>query len=315
MLPPEALYELIDAAPPVTGTLPDEALRPVLVHALQGFVDAGQAGSLAVQHLLIEHQAREVARFDADQLVDYRSRRPRMTFRTDRFTDVAQHEIVVYALSDAQDRLFYLLAGPEPDLQWERFSAAVQQLVERLGVRLVVGVHAIPWAAPHTRPVGLTPHASDRELISGRPRWLGDLEVPGHAGALLELRLGQAGHPVVGFTAHVPHYLSTAEYPPAAVALLDALADTAGLTLPTARLREAGVAVLGEIDAQVQTSPETLEAVRGLERSYDATADGRSLAGPGLLAPTLPDDEMPGGDELAAELQRYLRSVDDDPSA
>jgi len=312
MLPPEDLYELTDEAPEIVRTGRDDVVRPVLVHAMDGFVDAGNAGTLAAQHLLIERNAREVVRFDADQLMDYRSRRPRMTFRTDRFTDVAAHEIVVYALTDAEGRLFYLLSGPEPDLQWERFSAAVRQLVEHLGVRLVVGIHAIPWAAPHTRPVGLTPHASDRELISGRPRWLGELEVPGHAGALLELRLGQAGHPTVGFTAHVPHYLSTAEYPPAAVALLEALADTAGLALPTTRLRDAGVVVLEQIDAQVQTSPETLEAVRGLERSYDAAADGRALAGPGLLAPTLPDDEMPGGDELAAELQEYLRSVDDE---
>jgi predicted ATP-grasp superfamily ATP-dependent carboligase len=312
MLPPEDLYELTDQAPALGAGSPDAAPGPVLVHALDGFVDAGRAGSLAAQSLLVELEAREVARFDADQLVDYRSRRPRMTFRTDRFTDVAAHELVMYALTDAEGRLFYLLTGPEPDLQWERFCAAVRQVVERLGVRLVVGVHAIPWAAPHTRPVGLTPHASDRELIAGRPRWIGDLEVPGSVGALLELRLAEAGHATVGFAAHVPHYLSTAEYPPAAVALLDAVAQTAGLSVPTERLKDAGVAVMAQIEAQVESSPETQEAVRGLERSYDAAADGRTLAGPGLSSPTLPDEEMPGGDELAAELEQYLRSVDDE---
>jgi len=313
MLPPQDLYELLDRAPALPAGGLEADVRPVLVHALDGFLDAGRAGTLAAQNLLVELEAQEVARFDADQLVDYRSRRPRMTFRTDRFTDIATHQIVLYSLKDADGRLFYLLSGPEPDLQWERFAAAVRQLVEVLDVRLVVGIHAIPWAAPHTRPVGLTPHASDRELIAGRPRWIGELDVPGHVGALLELRLGEAGHASVGFAAHVPHYLSTAEYPPAAVALLEAVAQTAGLSVPTARLREAGVDVMKQIDAQVKTSPETLEAVRGLERSYDAAADGRTLAGPGLSAtPTLPDDEMAGGDELAAELERYLRSMDDE---
>jgi hypothetical protein len=307
MLDPTTLYALDADAAIDTATHP----RPALVHALHGFVDAGGASRLVVQHLLAELETREVARFDVDQLVDYRSRRPRMVFRQDRFTDVEQHHLVVHAVRDEQGHEFYLLDGPEPDLQWERFTAAVIGLADRLGVGLVVGVHGIPWAAPHTRPVGITAHASDRELIAGRPRWVGDVEVPGHIGALLELRLAQAGRQAVGYTAHVPHYLAEAEFPPAAVALVEALTSSTDLALPTDTLRASGVQVLQQVDAQVADSPQTLEAVEGLERTYDAVVAGRTLAGPGLLAPTLPDDEMPGGDQIAAEAEAFLRGLDD----
>ena len=315
MLPPEELYTLDDALLGDADPAPDPAEQPVLLHALQGFVDAGSAATLATAHLLASLDSRPIAHFDVDQLLDYRSRRPRMSFRQDRFTAVDSPELTLHSVRDRSGTPFLVLTGPEPDLQWERFCAAVAGLVERFGVRLSVGLHGIPWAAPHTRPIGLTPHANDRSLIAGRPRWVGDVEVPGHASALLELRLGEAGHPAMGFTAHVPHYLSAAEFPPAAVVLLEAFADVAGLDLPTDALRDAGVDVLTQIDAQVTASEETLTAVHGLERQYDAVAAGRSLEGPGLLSPSLPDEEMPDGDELAADFERYLRQQDDDPTA
>ena len=317
MLSPEDLYDLVDVIQPAdepdATDVPAQTGRPVLLHALTGFVDAGHAANLTVQHLLSELPARDVAHFDVDQLIDYRGRRPRMTFRSDRFTDIDQHRLTVHALTDEAGQEFYLLSGPEPDFQWERFIAAVLQLVDHLGIGLVAGIHGIPWAAPHTRPIGLTSHASSRELIAGRPRWIGDVDVPGHVGALLELRATQAGHDAVGFTAHVPHYLAEAEFPPAATALLEAVADVARLSLPTAALREAGTSVLTQIDAQVADSPQTLHAVQGLERTYDAVTAGRSLSGTGLLSPTLPDDEMPGGDELAAQVEDFLRGLEETP--
>lgn len=303
MLPPHDLYEL--TAEPA----PDPGRRAVLVHALDGFVDAGSAAALATTHLLAELPNRVVARFDVDQLHDYRSRRPRMRFSADRFVSVDVPELLLHELVLPDSSLLYLLVGPEPDTQWERFVAAVRTLVETLDVRLTVALHGIPWAAPHTRPVGMTPHASDRELIAGRPRWIGDVDVPGHVDALLELRLAEAGHRSMGFTAHVPHYLAGTEFPPAAVALLDALADVLDTELPTQRLRDAGSDVLAQVDQQVAQSEETLEAIRGLERQYDAVAAGRALQGPGLMTPSLPPEEMPDAEELAADVERFLREM------
>nr|WP_299039136.1 PAC2 family protein [uncultured Pseudokineococcus sp.] len=304
MLDPHDLVEVYETSDLTPGE------RPVLVHALRGFVDAGSASSLAISTILDELESEPVARFDADQLVDYRDRRPRMTFRTDRFDAVVMPEILVHAVRDAAGTPFLVLSGPEPDLQWERFAAAVRLLVERFDVRMAVGLHGIPWAAPHTRPVGLTPHATDRALIAGRPRWIGEVEVPGHMGALLEQRLGQAGVPAVGFTAHVPHYLAQAEFPPAAVALIEALAETADLELPTGSLHDAARDVLVEVDRQVAGDEDTRSAVTAMEHTYDAVLAGRALEGPGLLSPSLPADEMPDGDELAADLEAYLRGLD-----
>jgi hypothetical protein len=309
MLSAQDLYTLVPDA--VRPQDPDAAgsKAPVLVHHLSGFVDAGAAAGLAIGHLLAELPNRVVARFDVDQLLDYRSRRPRMTFRQDRFTAIETPELVLYELHLPDGSLLYLLVGPEPDTQWERFVSAVRELVELLGVRVTVSLHGIPWAAPHTRPVGLSPHASARELIAGRPRWIGEVDVPGHVDALVELRLAQAGHPSMGFTAHVPHYLSATEFPPAAVALLDAVADVVGVELPTKALRDAGADVLTQVDEQLADSAETLEAVRGLERQYDAVVAGRPLDGPGLMSPRLPAEEMPDADELAADVEKFLRDL------
>ncbi len=323
MLDPHELYEVLATGPaqPQTPDGPagdavtseDPAFAPlVMVHALSGFVDAGSASSLAVNHLLAELSNRVVARFDVDQLFDYRARRPRMVFEGDRFTSVDLPELVLHEVRDTSDRRFLLLTGPEPDVQWQRFAAAVEQLTQHFGVDLAVGLQGVPWAAPHTRPVGMTAHASDRMLISGRPRWFGQIEVPGHAGSFLELHLDQAGMSSMGFSVHVPHYLAQSEFPSAAVTLLTALGEATGLTLPLSGLAEAAQSVLVDVDEQVAASTETSAAVESLERQYDAVTAGRGLLAPGQegAMPLLPDDEMADGDQLAAELERYLRAED-----
>ena len=106
-----------------------------------------------------------IARFDADSLVDYRGHRPRMTFSGDHYEDFAAPEIALYALEDDAGVPFLLLHGAEPDYAWERFVAAVPQLIERLGVTTVVALQAIPMPVPHTRPVTVTAHATRRQLI------------------------------------------------------------------------------------------------------------------------------------------------------
>jgi hypothetical protein len=318
VLAPEDLYEVVAPATASPGSTDGSAeLDPagdgvVLVHALSGFVDAGAAATLATRHLLAELPSQVLVRFDVDQLHDYRARRPPMTFSGDRFTAVELPELELHELRDAADRPFLLLTGVEPDVQWRRFAAAVVQLAHRFGVTKAVALSSIPWAAPHTRPVSLTAHASERSMIAGRPRWLGEVLVPGHAGAYLEMALADAGVPSMGFSAHVPHYLTGAEFPPAAVALVDALADAAGLSLPVQTLADAGALVLAEVDSQVAASEETSAAVSALEHQYDAVLAGRGLEGPSLLTPRLPEEESASGDQLAAELEQFLRTQGDD---
>ncbi|MGZ4603023.1 MAG: proteasome assembly chaperone family protein [Kineosporiaceae bacterium] len=300
MLDPDALYEL-DAVQPQPGELE----RPVLVHALGGFVDAGQAGRLAAEHLLATLPHRVLVRFDVDQMYDYRARRPVMTFVEDHWESYEAPRLELSLVEDAVGTGFLMLTGPEPDVQWERFTAAVRRLVERYGVRLTVGVHAIPMAVPHTRPVGVTAHASRPELVAGHEPWVTRVQVPGHMAGLLEFRLGESGHDAAGFAVHVPHYLAQAEYPDAAATLVEAVAELGELRLPVGDLRAAGEQVRAAVAAQVAEQPEVVEVVRALEDQYDAfvAARGRSL-----LAR---DSPLPTAEELGAELERFLAQEND----
>ncbi|MFI7210137.1 proteasome assembly chaperone family protein [Micromonospora maritima] len=294
MLDPHELYELTDE-------LPDLG-QPVLIQALTGFVDAGSASRLAREQLLTSLDTRVIARFDVDQLFDYRSRRPVMTFVEDHWADYDAPALELHLLHDDDETPFLLLTGPEPDLQWERFVAAVAGLSARLDVRLTVGLNSIPMAVPHTRPSGVTAHATRPELIAGHEPWLQKVQVPASVGHLLEYRLGEQGRDALGFAAHVPHYVAQTEYPAAAEALLAAVSRGTGLLLPRDGLRTAAEVVRVEIDRQVAQTEEAATLVQALEEQYDTFARGRGEKS--LLATET--GPLPTADELGAELERFL---------
>ncbi|WP_111766727.1 PAC2 family protein [Nakamurella deserti] len=275
--------------------------EPVLVHALEGFVDAGSAVRLAVENILATREHFTLATFDADLLIDYRARRPVLTFEQDRFTAVDPPEIKLFQVMDADGTPFLLLVGLEPDVYWERFIEAVGQIADRFGVRMTIGLNAIPLGVPHTRPTGMTAHATRDGLVSERPFWAGSMQVPGYIGGLLELRFGEKGRDAVGFSAHVPHYLARSEFPDASLELMDALTKTTGLTLPTTELTETAASVRNDIDAQVAGSEEVAGVVHALEEQYDSFIAAR---GRGLLAEDAP---LPTADELGAEFEAFLR--------
>jgi proteasome assembly chaperone (PAC2) family protein len=298
VLDPAQLYRVEPDAPPLA--------EPVLVLALDGFVDAGAAARLAVESLLAAGPGRPVVRFDVDQLVDYRSRRPPLRFETDHWASYAAPELDVVALTDSAGTDFLLLSGPEPDSQWERFAAAVEQVVRRLGVRLVVSMAGIPMAVPHTRPIGVTVHGTRPELTEGHEAWFATADVPGSAVALTEYRLGEAGHAAMGFAVHVPHYLARAEYPQAARVLVDHLAVATGLYLSTEALTVAAEKAEREIAEQVAGSEEVAQVVAALERQYDTVAPAAGQrSGVGL------GGQLPSADELAAEVERFLADQGD----
>ena len=300
MLDPNELYE-------VAGELP-ELDRPVLVVAMTGFVDAAGATRIAADHLRDQGDPVDVAVFDVDQLYDYRARRPAMMFVEDHWESYEDPRIRVQALTDTAGNRFLLLDGPEPDVQWERFVAAVAQLCERLDVRASVGFNAIPMAVPHTRPLGVTAHASRQELIADHQPWLQRVQVPGSAVHLLEFRLGQAGRDAMGFAVHVPHYLAQTDYPAAAETMLEAVSKATGLSLVGQSLRDAAAAVRADVDGQVERSDEVASVVRALEEQYDAYVAGR---GDNLLAGNA--GPLPTADELGAELERFLAEQTDRP--
>ncbi len=291
---PSELYRL-DADLPDLG-------RPVLIQALTGFVDAGAAARLAREHLLNSLTSRVIATFDIDALLDYRSRRPPMVFAEDHWESYDEPRLRLHVLQDSANASFLMLEGSEPDLRWEHFISAVIGLIERLGVRVTIGLTAIPMGVPHTRPIGLTAHATRRELIAGYQPWLREVHVPGSAGNLLEFRLGQRGLDAMGFAVHVPHYLAQSEFPAAAERLLTAVSKTTGLLWPTEDLRVAAQTARVEIDHQVDRSDEASRVVRALETQYDTFLRGQEATDL-LAAQTGP---LPTAEELGAELERFL---------
>jgi hypothetical protein len=298
-LDPTELFEL-DPDRPEMG-------RPVLVQALDGFIDAGGAKRIAREHLLATYDSQVVASFDVDQLLDYRARRPAMLFVEDHWESYEDPQLAIHLLHDAVGTPFLLLAGPEPDVQWERFTEAVRMLVDRLKVRLTIGLNAIPMGVPHTRPTGVIAHGSRKELVAGYEPWVNAVQVPGTAGHLIEHRLGQAGYDAMGFAVHVPHYVSQAEYPAASAALLAEVGKASGLALPLDALNEAAASTRSAIDEQVEGAPEIAAVVHALENQYDAFVAGRDSS---LLTDHA---DLPTADELGAELERFLAEQSQDP--
>ena len=286
--------------------LEDRADGPVLVVALDGFLDAGNASALAVSHLLDDEQTRVVASFEVDEFYDYRARRPPMTFLENRYTDYDAPRLVVRLLTDAEGTPYLLLTGPEPDIRWEGFAGAVRAVVEHFSVRLVAMLGSVPMAVPHTRPVQLTNHATDEDLLVQPNLWRGEIRIPASAQALLEIRLGESGHDVVGFVAHIPHYVAQVAYPLASVALLEAIGSSAGLGWDLEPLREAGARQAGEIEKQIDGSEEVKDVVHGLEQQYDAFKRSQDND-ENLLAE---GEALPSGDEIGAQFEQFLAGLD-----
>lgn len=292
---PGELYELHLERPEI-----DLLGEPVLIVALDGYIDAGSGVRLAVDHLLTNLEHTVVATFDVDQLIDYRARRPTLTYQSNAFTAYQAPELVVHQLTDTNGTTFLMLSGPEPDNQWERFVAAVGQVADRFAVRVTVGLMAIPMGVPHTRPMGMSSHATRAGLLPEQEDWLGTIAVPGHAVGLLEYRFGRAGRDTIGFAAHVPHYIARSDYPETARTLLQATSDATGLFLPTGGLDDAAADVREELAKQVADNVEVAEIVRALEQQYDAYV---SATGHGLLAQSAP---LPTADELGAQFEAFL---------
>ncbi|SDS91147.1 proteasome assembly chaperone family protein [Jiangella sp. DSM 45060] len=292
------LYELVEE--------PSELESPVLVYWFDGFVDAGRAGGGLVDHLLATLDTEVVARFDVDALIDYRARRPEMRFADGAFQEYDAPELTLRLVRDDVGAPFLLLSGPEPDVRWEAFVAAVTDLVERLGVKLSIGVHGIPNPVPHTRPLSVLTHANRPGLLDESALVDVELRVPGNVSSLLEYRLGQTGHDAIGLVARVPHYLAESEYPQSSLTLLRALSATTGLLLPSGELAEAARRTDELVREQVEGNDQVAKVVHALENQYDAFAGGDARGS--LIAE---QRAVPSADEIGAELEQFLADLDD----
>lgn len=175
-----------------------------------------------------------------------------------------------------------------------------------------MGLSAIPWPAPHTRPLGVTIHGNASSLVSSPHALAGNIQVPGHIGGLLELRLGEAGEQAIGIATHVPHYLGQFEYPAAAITSIEALCAATGLVLPVDDLRAPASRAEGEIAQQLQNSEEFVTIVHALEQQYDQLAALRGTAAPASSGSDLaPGGQVPSCDEIAAQVEQFLADMHD----
>jgi proteasome assembly chaperone (PAC2) family protein len=277
---------------------PVELDRPVLVVALEGWVDAGLGAATALATLLGDGATEPLVTFDGDHFLDQRARRPVVRIVDGVTVELSWPRTEVRTGTDRDGADIAFLIGPEPDFHWHAFIDAVVDLVRQWQVRLVVGLGAFPAPAPHTRPVKLagTAPPQSASLIREVGVVQGELEVPAGVLAALEVALGEAGVDAVSLWARVPHYVAAMPFPEAAAALIDGLAAVGGLALESASLRRAADSTRQQIDKLIAGNVEHLDMVRKLEESIDAS-EGNPL---GIA-------EVPSGDELAAELERFLR--------
>ncbi len=274
---------------------------PVLVMVLEGWIDAGYAAGTAIQTLLHGLDTYPVATFDADQLLDHRARRPVMHLVEGVNNGLSWPGIELRAGTDDAGTDVLLLLGAEPDHAWRGFTEAVVELAQDFGTRMVVGLGAYPATVPHTRPVTMSVTASSAELAAVSGLLRGSLEVPAGVQAAIEYRCGELDLPAVGLWSQVPHYVSgePTPYPAAALALLDQLERTAGLKLPKGDLPSDAERTRHRIDTAMAANSDHLAMLHALEARHDEqVAEGATASD---------DVVLPSADELAEEVERFLR--------
>ena len=271
------LYELDDAG---------KLRAPVLVAALDGWIDAGSAATLAVAQLAAE--SRPVATFDGDRLFDYRARRPTLDVVDGSLQNLDWPELQLVATT-AGDRDLLVLTGPEPDYRWRQLSADVMNLVKQLGVTSWISLGALPAAVAHTRPVPILGTASVSGLlpegVTMGPK--GHLRVPSAALSVLELGVARSGIATLGFFAQIPHYVSM-PYPGASIELLRHVGQYLDIELPLGDLPMKALETRTLLDAATSGDETTKAHVERLEQMAD-------------------EAQLPTGDELISDIERFLR--------
>ena len=282
-----SLYERHDAP---------HLVSPVLVMCLEGWVDAGLGAAAATAALLNQTTTEPVATFDGDELIDRRARRPILRIVEGVHAGLTWPGIQLRAGRDEVGNDVIFLVGPEPDFRWHGFTNAVVELSQELGVRMVVGLGAFPAPVPHTRAVRLAATSSSAELAAQVGFIAGTIDVPAGIQAALEQAHAEVGIPAIGLWARVPHYVAAMPYPAASAALIAGLALVSGLSFHSEELAAAAAVAGQRVDQLIANSDEHREMVRQLEQQIDAAEPQQQ----GLGA-------LPSGDELAAELERFLR--------
>ncbi len=278
--------------------------EPALIVMMTGWIDAAGSARAAMQAIELEAEATPVAEFDDDVYIDFRARRPVMELR-EGLNSVLEWERITLAVGrDSTGRDLVLLTGPEPDMAWHRFTRIVGELATSLGVRQMAHLGAYPFAVPHTRPPRLSVSSPSQDVLARVPFLRSSIDVPAGAAAAIECELHERGISSLGIWVQVPHYISSMNYPAASVSLLDGLREATGVVIEATELRGEAIGQRGRLDSLVDGNEEHARMLTQLEELYDSSDD------------TVPIDaqsatlEMLTGDELAEELEQFLRDQD-----
>jgi proteasome assembly chaperone (PAC2) family protein len=282
---------------------PDGLRAPALVCAFKGWNDAGEAASSALTYVGGSLEATRFATIDPDEFVDFQATRPTVHLTDTLSRRIEWPEFEVYeARVPRAPRDLILLTGPEPAIRWRAFSQTVVDLAEALDVQLVVFLGAMLADVPHTRPVHLTGLASDEGLMQNfgldKPSYEGPTGIVG----VLHAACSDAGLPTASLWAAVPHYVAVVPNPKGALALMRKLESVVGVTVDGSELETAAADYERQVSRAVELDPDVQAFVERLERSADAEED----------APDVSD--LPSGDLLAREFQRFLRQRGNGPN-
>ncbi len=275
---------------------PDGLRAPALVCAFTGWNDAGDAASAALQFVGSSFGATRFARIDPEEFYDFQATRPQIRLVEGKSREIDWPEVEVYAARVPRaPRDLILLHGPEPSLRWRKFMQQVVELSEALGVQMVVTLGALLADVPHTRPVQITGFASDEGLVERLGLQSSNYEGPtGITGAILAA-CQDAALPCASLWASVPHYVAAAPNPKAALALVRKLEGLVGVTVDASELEGAAADYERQVSLAVQSDPDVQAFVERLEQA--AEEESRPVA-PG---------DLPSGDVIAREFQRFLR--------
>ena len=282
MLPRMVLLEIQNAA---------DLVAPVVIAALDGWVDAGGAATAAAGQVALG--GTRVATFDDDRLYDYRARRPTLDIVDGRPATLEWPQLTLRRTKIGEQDIL-VLTGPEPDFRWRELSASAVELAKRLGVAEWISLGAIPAAVPHTRDVPIMGTESAPGLLRANvtPGPDGILRVPAAAISVLDHAIARAGIPAVGYFAQVPHYV-TGAYVPAALELLRVLSRHLGREVAPGALRDESRQVLERLDVATAADEGTRAYVERLEVTVD-------------------EARRPSGDDLISEIERFLRESGQD---
>jgi predicted ATP-grasp superfamily ATP-dependent carboligase len=274
---------------------PDGLRAPALICAFKGWNDAGDAASAALTFVGSSLSARRFAVIDPEEFFDFQNTRPQVSITEGRSREITWPEVEIYeARVPRAPRDLVLLSGSEPSYRWKTFCRTIVDLAEALGVQMVVTVGALLADVPHSRPTSVTGLASDEALVERLGLQATGYQGPTGITGVLHSACAEAGLPSASLWATVPHYVAAAPNPKAALALVRKLEGLVGVTVDASDLESASAEYERQVEAAVQSDPEVQAFVERLEQ---ASADE--------TGPTQQD--VPSGDVLAREFQRFLR--------